>query len=1263
MNKTFKVVFNRARATLMVANEATSSMKKKGVAKVAALLTSGFISALSMTAYGAVAEHGLTADTYQVFDISSLTMSNQGDMFIYSQNTTPGMVALTGSNINWDNGYSGNYYQGNIISAWGLKSLTFDSFTLKNNQIQISETNSPWAYGAIVLRDQYTQNKTTHKDNVRGDSFKLSNFTIENNTLTVTRTETAYLASGGVFSIWDVDSVEFSNGAVNNNHAILEGVEVPTSEYAASARGGFLEVKRGDVTFTDVVFTNNTAETVAGKGIAMGGAIAADGKEGGNGAGETTNPLTVTFKVSEGKNLVYSGNNVIGGDDKYHDSWGHMDQTGGGFLYLDRGANAAFDIAQGATLTIGNDDATGDMDSIASSFAVNSYTDADGNKHNPITDTSKLSKTGSGTLIINSSLNKYYGTVSVSDGEMRVTKDWTIHNSVTVTGGVLAAENVVLGEIPTINANEAYDPSNENPIDSELTPVGEPVGTITVNGGSVDIRNLAFNQNTNTVSVSDNGTLSVKNFDFSKGGNVKVDGGTLQTASDQVYIISEGVSLFSENPEEVTTDFSDKEVKLATNIALTSGTLSLTDAGYYSKESLTQMTEKANGVTLTIINAQFTGTEAATLVDNVIQSKVEAEVSGTVTDNVLTIESKNSGAQSLIISTEGTDTVDQILLKSKDNTSTSLTLIGTENTADNTKLVTSKTTGESLAVTVAENMALNLGSSSSANETYGSLSSVYLVAAENGGDAAKLFINNSDITVEKLTAENGTLITVGSSDSRGTLSVENIALQDGSTIFVDPAWEDGVEIQSIGKASHLEISKVGTDSLSGKIIAGQNSLVTLGATTQDAISAFNSLNGLAWGPENITAALYLGQSITPTGGILVNGSESTTANSAVTEGSVTLAANALLIVDQAALDGTTAIDGTLTADSAAKVAVMNASVGETKLATSVTGLTIDQVVTDNAFISANKIDIATGTVTTAVEGESLSGAFSSLGLQAMTRRADTMLATSIADRTSIDQDFGEGLSLWVDVAGERYEADGLDNGGEFHSDMGYGTFGGDIQIAENVRVGAAIQYGSGSARSDNYGIKNSIDSYGISLYGSYSFGDAKLVGEIAYVKNENDITADATSGLSQSVDTEILSAGVRAQYALTAGQFRFMPSIGLRVSQLKSDEVKVGNLAFGDDDLTLVQVPVALRISGFDMQAQGWQLSPSFKIAYVPTFGDKDVSIYGVDQTVIDTNSVQGDFGLRATNGNMMINANFMFGTGKEGTSAVGGKIGMKYVF
>lgn len=82
----------------------------------------------------------------------------------------------------------------------------------------------------------------------------------------------------------------------------------------------------------------------------------------------------------------------------------------------------------------------------------------------------------------------------------------------------------------------------------------------------------------------------------------------------------------------------------------------------------------------------------------------------------------------------------------------------------------------------------------------------------------------------------------------------------------------------------------------------------------------------------------------------------------------------------------------------------------------------------------------------------------------MTRRADMVMSETIANRTSIDQELKQGLNLWVDVSGERYETDSLDNNGSIKADMGDAAFGADIAVTDSFTTGAAIQYGNGSLR-------------------------------------------------------------------------------------------------------------------------------------------------------------------------------------------------------
>ncbi|WP_440271122.1 autotransporter outer membrane beta-barrel domain-containing protein [Duodenibacillus massiliensis] len=409
----------------------------------------------------------------------------------------------------------------------------------------------------------------------------------------------------------------------------------------------------------------------------------------------------------------------------------------------------------------------------------------------------------------------------------------------------------------------------------------------------------------------------------------------------------------------------------------------------------------------------------------------------------------------------------------------------------------------------------------------------------------------------------------------------------------------------------------------------------------------------------MSAALYLGTSVNPEGGILVNGSLTSVPGAAPEGRTVNLAAGSLLMVDAAAV-GEKAVTGTVSAVGGAKVALVNAAEGTFKLADTVTGLTSASFVSDNLFTTTalNGSDVST-----TVDKNALGGAVASMGLQSMIRRADSVLAATVADRTSIDQELGAGANLWVDVGGESYEADGFDNNASFKSDMGYGVFGADVAVSDDITLGAALQYGTGSARSSNFGMKNEIDTWGLTAYSVYKTGDARFVGEVAYVKAKNDISASAASKLSQSVDTEMLSAGMSAHYQFDAGAVTVTPSLGIRLSQLKTDALKVGAIRIADDEMTVFQVPVAVRVGMKPVEASGWNIAPAVKLAYVPTFGDDETDILGYQQKVLDTSPVQADIGVEARKGNFMVNVNFLAGTGSEGAKAVGGKVGVKYLF
>lgn len=229
--------------------------------------------------------------------------------------------------------------------------------------------------------------------------------------------------------------------------------------------------------------------------------------------------------------------------------------------------------------------------------------------------------------------------------------------------------------------------------------------------------------------------------------------------------------------------------------------------------------------------------------------------------------------------------------------------------------------------------------------------------------------------------------------------------------------------------------------------------------------------------------------------------------------------------------------------------------------------------------------------------------------------------------------------------------------------MFYGAFGADVGVTPDARIGAAIQYGSGDSKSDNYGIKNDIDAVTFGLYGSYNVTDAaKIVGEFGWTHTTNDVTSSERL-LTNDFDADILSLGVRGQHEFQVGAVKIVPSVGIRVSRISTDSFNVGNVKVDVDDQTIVQVPLSVAFAANSIDANGWKLNPYAKVSFTPTFGDDEINVRGYDQSALDTLPVQGNFGLSATNGNVTFGAALSAGFGQDGAKNFGGKVGVKYVF
>lgn len=1050
-----------------------------------------------------------------------------------------------------------------------ILNLDLDNVTFKNN------TSDRWGGAMFVEGEGSLKMKdVTFEGNqgVYGSALVVNgnkpNETVLNNveTATVTATNVNYLNNVSKdygATLWLYTKTQYNQTG---------GSFVGNKTTGSSNLLGAVFVKGADAVFTDVLFQNNTVES--SDGIAAGGAVYVDIVK-----NDEAGVVGGSVKFIATKDMTYSGNNVTGKDIPVN-TYGFKTTTAGGFLLLDRGTSAEFEVKDGAALTIGEDGSTGNMDSIASAYPESVDQSV-----------ASIKKTGSGTLVINSDMNLYYGKVDVQAGRMEVNTTWSLREAATITGGTLALKDFNFDKMP--------DPLST-------------VGSITVqSGGTLETASAQlFKNGLGDGSVTDAG-------DALKANKVTVEEGGTIALNDAVYNLDYASSLGTKYTNA-------KYVLLG----------QLSDA---SKDDLAQQDK------VTLDDVAMVGENIVLNEVKITSEDKNVQIGGTQLNDYAYRE------ESLAVASFDLGTANQVLIDG----GKTLTLTGEG--AGSELLKTSGT--DEVGVTVKANSTLLLGGTDYAKG--GTLAGT--VTVESNGTLTAT--GGETFTVDAIDGA-GTVL-VGEDKTAGKLTIMQLAENFTGTIFVDPAWKDDETLNVIGNASHLEISKVDT-AITGTLAAGRNSLITLGADAAEAASAFEaiaSVQGLSWGEKNVTAALYLGAPIEVAGKIVVDGSLTDATSVASTypdDATIYVANQGILIVSQSqGSSDTSMIAGTLSVADGSYIGVTNATEGTFKLADTITGTT--EVVTDNPFIEG-EISTADGTLTNTLNADSGLSALASLGIQSMARRADFTLSETIADRTAIDQQLHAGVNLWADVSGERYEADGLAHGAEFKADMGYAAFGGDIALGQDYTVGAAFQYGKGTLRSAVSSIRNEIDSYGFALYGAKDFGAAKVVAETSYLWTENDITASQTA-LNQSVDANVWSVGIRGQHAFKAGAFTFTPSVGVRYSHLETDAMTIGAVNVEKQKQDLIQVPLALRVTAGETNDAGWQLAPFFKVAYVPTFGDKEIEVLSHETDVIDTNPVQSAFGLRAQNGNLLLNADFTVGGGKDGTSSVGGKIGVKYAF
>lgn len=277
--------------------------------------------------------------------------------------------------------------------------------------------------------------------------------------------------------------VTFSNMNFTDNTVKNTGTTAKTGD---TSGGAAVFIKGADVTFNDVGFTGNTVTSESGA-LSNGGAVFVDSTRNNH-----NYDASVTFNVS--KDMAYTGNKVTGVS-TYSDTYGSIATTSGGFLYMDRGTTANFNIDEGATLTIGKEGETDDnTDSIASSIKMTGQTYSE----------NAIYKKGKGTLTVNGQMKDYHGDLNVKEGTMNINQSIAGDAKISVSDGA----TLNLKEVELSSQSGTISVANKDGVVSAVT-LPEKDGSLVAEAGSNVTAKAITLKNKSSMKVDTGATVTV----------------------------------------------------------------------------------------------------------------------------------------------------------------------------------------------------------------------------------------------------------------------------------------------------------------------------------------------------------------------------------------------------------------------------------------------------------------------------------------------------------------------------------------------------------------------------------------------------------------------------------------------------------------------------------------------------------------------------------------------------------------------------------
>lgn len=751
---------------------------------------------------------------------------------------------------------------------------------------------------------------------------------------------------------------EFTTG---RGHLNLNGTTIITATHALKGDVGYVNNK-GDLTLNGRVdqfkgeFTQTAGSTTLNDSRFFGGRTTI---EGGKFTGQATvwnsdeaSSLTVsnalislhTFNVGQNHELSLSNATVtanyfnlndqakldVGGSSFVLNGTDDEDSRIGGTMTgikditvnggtLDLVEDARLEFVEGGKLTFNN----GAMFSVAGNVSGGDLIFNDGTYlYEARPENEKELRIESGNVTFN-------GNVALLTGVSEDGSDMTLDNADRMTSLAIGPNNSSDGEP---DPNVVF---NGGSYTFETASVHAGALTFTGDAGNVDLGTLSITAGVANVS---GGNVYADKIDVSGSGKLAVNGGSLHTYTDQIFVAGVGKDGQIVNPEGV-----------KSGIELSKGTVAFEDQFYndfYKNNAINLANE--DGVSI-VFNGKRVGLNGGSIsIDDIGDQKdlVESKVDVSIDDSTDASIGNSFGVSSIKVNSG----VKSVTIGG-DADGATVTLVGGTDEQGNLKEVIDFA-DEGGSVKIDNKGTLALGKDGSVNNE-GKLSSAVTV-----GNSGTLAVNSGKFTVSNATVEAGGTVAVaggkatfenvvskgGAIDGAGgstliqkidleadstttitgsvsideivdkvsnaTINVGTLGDQEvtgkagdltitgeklnGTTFFLDPIYVDG---QGVEDASSL---KFAGKTIDGKVIVGENSYAVFGSTDDSAFLEVFNQGDLSWGNKDgeVLAAAFVAAPITidsTLGGLRVDGTQR--AASDIANGTVYFAKNSALVAD------------------------------------------------------------------------------------------------------------------------------------------------------------------------------------------------------------------------------------------------------------------------------------------------------------------------------------------------------------------------------